>query len=202
MIDKEHLSSSPTSSKDILNLTEVNEFRTSSLMTSIIQLPHHVDTIITSESDKNITSIVLINDESDDDSLSSSSSDEKISVSENSQSKWNCKAPIRYDDLVDSSAKEKLLTFTKVKDNYVNNVLTKYTDFNMLLYTFLMRSKDDESDFKTSYTLNVYKNAIGCSEANHWKHDMDTEIQSHLNNSTYKLVPHSSVSEGVKVIFF
>ena len=84
MIDKEHLSSSSTSLKDILNLTEVNKFRTSSLMTPIIQLLHHAGTIITLESDKNITSMTLINDESDDDSLSSSSSDEEILVSENS----------------------------------------------------------------------------------------------------------------------
>ena len=87
VIDKGHLSSSPTLLKDISDLTEVNKFRTSPSMTPIIQLPHHADTIITSESDKNITSMAPIDDESDDDSLSSSSPDEKVLVSENSQSK-------------------------------------------------------------------------------------------------------------------
>ena len=87
VIDKGHLSSSPTLSKDILNLTEVNKFRTLSLMALIIQLSHHADTIIISESDKNITSMAPINDESDDDSLSLSSPDEEVLVSENSQSK-------------------------------------------------------------------------------------------------------------------
>ena len=88
-----------------------------------------------------------------------------------------------------------------MKDNYVSNILAKYTDFSMLLYAFLMRSEDNRSDPKISYTSNIYKDAIGCPEASHWKHDMNTEIQSHLDNSTYKLVPHSSVSEGVKIIF-
>ena len=200
VIDKEHLSSSPTSSKDILNLTEVNEFRTSPLMAPTIQLPHHAGTITTSEGDKNITPMAPIDDESDDDSLSPPPPDEEVSVSENSQSKWNCKAPTRYSDPVDSSAKGKLPTFTKVKDNYVSNVSAKYADFSMLSYTFLMRSEDDRSDSKTSYTSNTYKNTIECSEASHWKHDMNTKIQSHLNNDMYKLVPHSSVSEGVKII--
>ena len=88
-----------------------------------------------------------------------------------------------------------------MKDNYVSNISAKYTDFSMLLYAFLMRSEDDRSDSKTSYISNTYKNTIGFSEASHWKYNMNTEIQSHLNNDTYELVPHSSVSEGVKIIF-
>ena len=199
MIDKEHLPSPPTLSKDISDLTKFKEFRTSPPMAPTIQLPHHAGTIITSESDKNITPTAPIDDESDNDSLLSPS-DEEISGSENSWSKQNHKALIRYDDSVDSSTKEKLSTFTKIKDNYVSNVSAKYADFSMLSYTFLMRSEDNKSDPKASYISNTYKDTIGCPEASHWKHDINTKIQSHLDNNTYELVPHLSVSEDVKII--
>ena len=206
-----HLSSSLTSSLVYTNLSENNDSLFKLLKIDILslmtltnsQLCQVTDNAILRD-DKNTIITALINSESDDNTLSSSS-DKNILENKEVHSKQNHKAPVHFNNSVDSSTKEPLFKVNK-KSNLVTNsskrnVPVKYAKFSMLSYTFYMRADDDDNTHSESdFTSSTFKKAVSCLEWEFWKQSMQSKLQSHINNSTYSLVSHSSVSSDVDVI--
>ena len=210
VVKQSHLSSSPTSSLIYTDLSENNDSSSELLKIDILSLitptnpqSHQVTDNVTLRDNKNTIVTVLINSESDDDTLSLPS-DEDISENKEVHSKQNHKASVHFDNSVDSSTKEPLSKVDKKSNLIINsskrNISVKYAEFNMLSYAFHMRADDDDTHSESDFTPNTFKKAVSCLESEFWKQSMQSKLQSHVNNSTYSLVSHSSVSSDVDVI--
>ena len=83
--------------------------------------------------------------------------------------KQTWKALIRYSNSIDSSKKEVLLRVdnkSNVVTKSINRILVNYTSFNMLLYIFYMRVKDNSiNSYDNNYTFNMFKETISCSDS-------------------------------------
>ena len=210
VVKQSHLSSLSTSSLIYTDLSKNND--SSSELPKIDILPSMTPTNpqpcqvtgnVISRDDKNTIVTALIDSESDDNTLSLPS-DEDVSENEEVCSKQNHKAPVHFDDPVDSSTKESLSKVNK-KSNLVtnsskHNVPVKYAKFSMLSYTFYMRADDDNTHSGSDFTPSTFKKAVSCLESEFWKQSMQFELQSHVDNSTYSLVPCSSISLDIDVI--
>ena len=136
-----------------------------------------------------------------DDSLLSLSSDDDL---KDTRSKQTQKALMRYSDSIDSFKKE-VLSRVDNKSNIVaksiNRISANYAGFSMLLYIFHMRIKDNSiNPCDDDYTSNMFKETISCSDSEHWKKSMKSELQSHADNEMYTLVSQLSVSISISII--
>ena len=95
--------------------------------------------------------------------------DENVSENKEVHSKQNHKAPVHFDDSVDSSTKEPLFKVNKKSNLITNsskcNIPVKYAEFSMLLYTFHMRADNDDTHSGSDFTPNTFKEAVSCLES-------------------------------------
>ena len=163
-----YLSSSSTSSKDILDLIRNNE-NSSNINVTPSDISPHIDVRPLHQHDNdNPTLMSEASTSKKGDSSSLSLSDDNL---KDTRPKQTQKAPTRYGNSIDSSKKE-VLSRVDNKSNIVakstNRISANYAGFSMLSYTFHMRTEDDGiNSCDDDYTSNTFKEAISCPDSEH-----------------------------------